>query len=117
MSIKKDYPLLYLDEEKEEKKLEKRYQKALIAAKKAADLLKKEYDAKEVWLFGSLAKKERFNKYSDIDLAVRGVAPQKFYSAVGAVTALIREFKVDLIDLEDCKKSLAKAVKKDGVKL
>ncbi|MCK8824314.1 nucleotidyltransferase family protein [Fuchsiella alkaliacetigena] len=117
MSGDEEYPLLFADEEEEQRKLEQRYQRALTAARKAAELLKEEYGAEQVWIFGSLAEQERFNKWSDIDLAARGIAPEKFYAAVGAVTGLVEEFKVDLIDIDDCKESLAETVENEGVEV
>lgn len=109
-----DYPLLFIDEEDEQRELERRYKKALAAAEEAARLLKEDYGAKKVWIFGSLTDQDRFNKWSDIDLAVQGVPSDRFYSAVGAVTGLISDFKVDLIDIDNCKDSLAKAVESEG---
>ena len=54
---------------------------------------------KEVYIFGSLAE-GRSNENSDIDLAVRGCPPEKFYAILGK---LLMELKhsVDLVDLDD----------------
>ena len=65
---------------------------------KAAAILRS-YGATEVYLFGS-GRSEAFDwEHSDIDLAVRGIAPNDFYRAVGeTMCSLGRE--VDVIDLD-----------------
>jgi predicted nucleotidyltransferase len=69
--------------------------KTLIS--KAAAILQS-YSAIEVYAFGS-ATNERFGENSDIDLAVRGIPPNKFFSAVGeALCSLDRN--LDIIDLD-----------------
>jgi len=82
-----------------------------------ATLLRKEFNAKKVVLFGSLAIPENFTLWSDIDLAVFGVPADRFYAAVAAITGLSAEFKVDLIDAETCKSSLRDAIDRDGIAL
>src|SRR3990172_10421579 len=62
-----------------------RRRRAMLAARKAAKLLKTEFGAKEVILFGSLARRGSFMLYSDIDLAVRGIAPERFFAASAAI--------------------------------
>jgi Nucleotidyltransferase domain. len=42
---------------------------------------------RHVFLFGSIAKGTD-TRYSDIDLAVTGIAPEKFYMAMGIPLAL-----------------------------
>ena len=87
---------------------------ALIAARKAAKLLKSEFGAKEVILFGSLARRGSFTLYSDIDLAVRGITPEKFYAAVSAMMDVSVDFKIDLVEPEDCSPTMFKNIEKDG---
>jgi predicted nucleotidyltransferase len=64
----------------------------------AAQILREE-GAREVYLFGSLAKgKERPD--SDIDLAVSGLPPERFIKAMAkAMGAIGQEF--DLVDLDE----------------
>lgn len=68
-------------------------------------------------VFGSLVDRSRFNRWSDIDLAVLGIPAARFYAAVGAVTRLITDFKVDLVDIDDCKESISKAIIREGVEI
>ena len=65
---------------------------------KAAVILRS-YGATEVYLFGSSRTGDFDWEHSDIDLAVRGIAPKDFYSAVGeTMCSLGRD--VDVIDLD-----------------
>jgi len=65
---------------------------------KAANVLKS-FGATEVYLFGSIAKGTN-DERSDIDLAVSGIPPEKFFMAMGSTINVIkREF--DLVDLDE----------------
>ncbi len=94
--------------------LSKRRRRAMLAARKAAELLRNEFGAKEVIVFGSLPRRGIFTLWSDIDLAARGIPPARFFEAVGAVTGLSAEFKIDLIDLETCPPSLRRVIETEG---
>jgi len=64
----------------------------------AAQILK-QAGACEVYLFGSAAAGKVHAK-SDLDLAVRGLPPERFFPAMSEVTfALKRE--IDLVDLDE----------------
>jgi predicted nucleotidyltransferase len=92
----------------------RRRRRALTVARKAVKILREKFGATEVILFGSLAKRGRFTLFSDIDLAARGIPPDKFYSAFGTLMELNTEFKVDLVDLADCSDTVRNNVFKDG---
>ncbi|MFQ4137616.1 nucleotidyltransferase family protein [Nodosilinea sp. PGN35] len=70
-------------------------------AAEAADLLKQEFQATQVVVFGSLVHPERFHQTSDIDLAVAGLSPLDYFAAVARLQDL-SVFKVDLVRLERC---------------
>ena len=91
-----------------------RRRRAMSVARKAAKLLKTEYGAKEVVLFGSLARRGSFSLYSDIDLAVRGIAPEKFFAASAAIERVDVNFQIDLAELETCPPAVLKNIEKDG---
>jgi predicted nucleotidyltransferase len=91
-----------------------RRRRAMLAARKAADLLRTEFGAKEVILFGSLARRGSFTLYSDIDLAVRGIAPEKFFSASAAIERVDVSFQIDLVELETCAAAVRQNIEKDG---
>jgi predicted nucleotidyltransferase len=91
-----------------------RRRRALLVARKAAKLLKSEFGAKEVILFGSLARRGSFSLYSDIDLAVRGIAPEKFFAASAAIERVDVNFQIDLAELENCSPAVLKNIEEDG---
>ncbi len=109
-NYREKYPILY---QNSETNLSERYKKALQEANQAAILLKEKYGAQTVWIFGSLANKEKFHSKSDIDLAETGIPEDRFYAAVGAVNR--GNFKVDLVDKDDCREIIRKAIKKEGI--
>lgn len=86
----------------------------MLAARKAAKLLKSEFGATEVILFGSLARRVGFTLWSDIDLASRGIPSDKYLTAMDTVLYLSPEFKIDLVELETCRPSMLKSIEKDG---
>lgn len=94
-----------------------RRRRALSAARKAAKLLKTEFGAKEVILFGSLARRVSFTLWSDIDLASRGIPSDQYLKAMDTVLYLSREFKIDLVELETCPPALLKSIETEGKSL
>jgi predicted nucleotidyltransferase len=66
--------------------------------KRAAAVLK-EAGASEVYLFGSGAK-GNIRENSDIDLAVSGLPPEKFFQAMGLVADILQR-PLDLVDLDE----------------
>ena len=82
-------------------------------AAEAADLLKHEFRATQVVLFGSLMHPERFHPSSDIDLAVAGLPPLDYFVAVAKLQDL-SVFKVDLVRLERCPPGLKVAIETEG---
>src|SRR3970040_161126 len=91
-----------------------RRRRAMLAARKAAKLLKTEFGAKEVILFGSLARHVGFTLWSDIDLASRGIPSEKYLAAMDTVFYLSPEFKIDLVELETCPPALLKSIENEG---
>ncbi|MEW8959692.1 MAG: nucleotidyltransferase domain-containing protein [Moorella sp. (in: firmicutes)] len=114
----KKYPLTFTDDfSKPDPSLTERYKEAWQVATKLAAILKERYGAQKVVAFGSLVDRSRFTRWSDIDLAAWGIPDDRFYAAVGAVTGLSEKFKVDLVDPEDCRESLRRAIESEGVEL
>lgn len=112
----KKYPLTFVDDNSYPD-LPGRYQKAWELAKEAASILKENFNAKKVVVFGSLTRRSWFNQWSDIDLAVWGIPDHRFYAAVGLVTGLSKEFKIDLVDAKSCSNSLRRAIKNEGIEI
>jgi uncharacterized protein len=91
--------------------------RAMRQARRAAELLKREFGATRVVLFGSLAHRLWFTPWSDIDLAVWGIAPSEFYRAAGTVLELTNDFKIDVVDPETCRPSVRTEIEEDGIDL
>lgn len=96
---------------------ERRRRQAWRIARRAASLLRSEYGATRVVAFGSLVHDAWFTPWSDIDLAGWGIPPERFYSAVAAVTGLSSTFRVDLVDPDACRPTLRAALEREGVVL
>jgi predicted nucleotidyltransferase len=98
-----------------QKNIYNKHLKAKQVAKQIANLLYKEYDANKVFLFGSVTKPEFFNEFSDIDIAVIGIPDNLFFAAAAAVSEISYDFKIDLIDLNDCSETLREFIYKEGI--
>jgi uncharacterized protein len=96
--------------------LAQRFEAAIQVTQAATELLKQEFQATQVILFGSLVNRERFHLSSDIDLAVSGLAPLDYFTAVAKLQDL-STFKIDLVRLERCKPCLQVAIKAEGQEL
>ena len=66
--------------------------------RKAAEVLK-QAGAREVYLFGSAAR-GILRQDSDIDLAVSGLPPEKFFEAMGQAADILQR-PLDLVDLDE----------------
>jgi len=66
--------------------------------RKAAETLKS-FGATDVYIFGSAVNGE-FGEYSDIDLAVSGLPPEKFFKAMGKAEDILK-MEIDLVDLDE----------------
>ncbi|MDH7579129.1 MAG: nucleotidyltransferase domain-containing protein [Bacillota bacterium] len=104
-------------EEQERLALQIRFRCAWDVAKRAAQILYQKYGAARVAVFGSLTDPARYTKWSDIDLAVWGIPDDLFYKAVAGVISMNPDFRIDVVDPEDCSDSLRKAIEKEGVTL
>ena len=80
-------------------------------------LLKAEFGAKRVVVFGSLAHGAWFSARSDIDLMAEGIAPQIFWRAWCALDQLARDFDIELVASEEAAPKLLEVVVREGVEL
>ena len=87
-----------------------RREHAWHAARQAADLLKHAYHASRVVVFGSLIDPDRFHPWSDVDLAVWGLAPEDYFEAVARALDMGGEIKIDLLLAERAKPFLQEAI-------
>lgn len=100
-----------------DKTLRARRLRARRVARKAAKILKAEFGAKKVAVFGSLLHASLFHARSDIDLAVWGVDGRKYYRAVSVLLDIDPTISVDLIRVEDARPGLKKIILEEGQEL
>lgn len=103
--------------EQERKLLAQRRERAWEVARRAAALLKEEFGAEKVVLFGSLLHPDRFTAWSDIDIAAYGLRPSDTFKAVGAMLGLDGNIEVNLVDVGACKASVLASIEREGVEL
>jgi predicted nucleotidyltransferase len=92
---------------------ERQRQATMEQARHAARLLRAQFGALEVVAFGSLVRSDHFDDRSDIDLAVRGVPPERFFQAWAAAAAVVSR-SLDLVDLDDCSARLRETIHAEG---
>ncbi|MEL6901277.1 MAG: nucleotidyltransferase domain-containing protein [Cyanobacteria bacterium J06606_4] len=93
-----------------------RQQQGQQIARQAAQLLKQSFGAQRVWLFGSMLTPERIQAESDIDIAVEGLADERYLEALGQLLDL-SDFSVDLVQVEYARERLRSAIARKGVLL
>ncbi|MBI5649282.1 MAG: nucleotidyltransferase domain-containing protein [Chloroflexi bacterium] len=98
----------------EEQELERRRRRAWQCARRAARLLKQDYGAKRLIVFGSLAHGAWFHPHSDLDLAVEGLEPGAIWRAWSAVEKVVPGFGVDLIEIETASDRLGQRIREQG---
>jgi predicted nucleotidyltransferase len=89
---------------------------ALKTSKAITEGLINKFQAKKVMLFGSLVKNE-MTENSDIDIAVWGIPDEIFYKAAAFATGYSSNWNVDIVDFNDCNKSVQKSILKEGIAL
>ncbi len=89
--------------------MKQRQQQGLEVAYKAASILKQEFGAERVVLFGSILDHERMWWGSDIDLAVWGLRSEDFFKA-GAAIERGHNFSIDLVEIQSAKLHILNAI-------
>jgi predicted nucleotidyltransferase len=112
-------PWLNMEQHRKDPEASRRRDDAWKVAQVAAAMLKKRFGATRVVVFGSLARKTVFTPWSDIDLAVWGIAPEKYYQAAGAAMdiGLEEAIRVDVVDPGDCDRKFLETVEQEGIDL
>jgi len=103
--------------EQEQRNLTRRRERAWVLARRVATLLREEYDATRVVVFGSLAQEGGFTRWSDVDIAAWGIRPEDTFRAMGAVMDLDSEIQMNLLDVGACRPSLLAVIEREGVDL
>ena len=87
-------------------------------ARNCAQILHNKYNAKKVYLIGSLLKNRRIDSHSDIDLVVEGLIESLYFSILNYLYEQIPKeligIQIDLITIESASNSLIAHTKKFG---
>jgi len=105
------------DRKPAEQQMGKLWEEAWEVARAAAHLLRERFGIERVAVFGSLAHREYFNRWSDIDIVAWDIPPDQFYRAVAAVTGISPEFQVNLVEPEGCRPSVWQSIEREGIDL
>ncbi len=85
-------------------------------AERLARLAGERYRFRRLYLFGSVARSARLAVWSDIDLAVEGLAPEDYWPLVGLLTADAK-YPLDVKVLEDLPAASRNEIRAFGVVL
>lgn len=91
-------------------------ERLLAALRDVAKLLKREFGAARVVVFGSLARPESFTHGSDVDVAVEGLSGD-YWKAWGVIEDAIPTRVVELVELEAASPALRSAIEDEGIAL
>ncbi|MEM8505939.1 MAG: nucleotidyltransferase domain-containing protein [Cyanobacteria bacterium P01_D01_bin.1] len=94
-----------------------RQQRGWQTAQQAAQLLKKEFAATKVVLFGSMLRAQYIQPSSDIDLAVWGLPNHTYCKAISQLFKLDSAFSIDLVLFEQAPLSLRQSIVRTGIEL
>jgi len=103
--------------ERKERESAWRREQAWRVAHRAARLLKEQFGARRVAVFGSLTRKSLFHPRSDVDLAVWGLDERVYYRAVSRLLSLDPSVSVDLVEAETARPALKAAIEREGITL
>ena len=96
-----------------QQRMRERRERAWAVARRAAALLKAEYGATRVVVFGSLINPFRFHAHSDIDLAVWGIN-ERYLDAVDRLQRLGTDIAIDVVEFEHARPGLQAIIERDG---
>ncbi len=94
-----------------------RRERAWEVTRAAARLLKEQFGAARVMVFGSLTRTGLFDQHSDVDLAVGGLDERLYLRALSCLLDLDPEIPVDLAEIETARPALRAAIEREGVLL
>ncbi len=94
-----------------------RQKRAWELAQSAAVLLKEQFKATKVMVFGSLVRNYCFTLWSDVDIAAWGISPNETLRAMEAVRDLDEMIEVNLVDVETCTPVLLANIEQEGMPL
>jgi predicted nucleotidyltransferase len=93
-----------------------RFKTARSDAYRAAKLLVENFGVRRVYMFGSLLDEEEFMMHSDIDLAVEGLDPDVYFSALNKISVVAHHgIHIDLIPIEDAHDFIKARIYSEGI--
>jgi uncharacterized protein len=98
-----------------QKELDERRERAWKVARQSAEILKSEFGADRVVLYGSTIHPELYHLRSDVDLAAWNV--QHYFKAVARLLDLDPEIEVNLAPVEDVRPELLTVIDREGIEL
>lgn len=90
-------------------------ERAWAQARQAARILREQFGATRVVVFGSLAHNLWYSERSDIDIAAWGIAPKDFFQAVAQVNPVGVSFEINLVDPANTRPPILSAIEREGV--
>ncbi len=100
---------------RKQEELNKLRREALLKAAAAAAHLREKYRVKAVYLYGSLAWGDHFDRRSDIDLLVEGFpAEASYWRMLAELEGITAPFEVNVVLSEDASPSLKEKSRKEG---
>ncbi len=94
-----------------------RWKEAWRLIPELARLLREEFGATQILVFGSAVNADYFSAESDIDIAAWGIPIAQYLSAVLAVNEFHDDFKVDLLDPTLCRLTLQERIEEEGIEV
>ena len=94
-----------------------RHARAWQVALAGAAMLREQFGAERVAVFGSVLRPERFYERSDVDLAVWGLDERVYLKAVSRLLDIDPEISVDLVEAEFARPALLAVIEQEGVTL
>ncbi len=101
--------------QRQARELALRYERAWAVVELASAMLKDQFEAQHVAVFGSVLSLERFHQRSDVDLAVWGLDEKIYYLAVARLQDLDTAIPVDLVETEYAPPALQAIIEQEGV--
>lgn len=99
---------------KRKAEIDTRFGRAWEVVSKGAAMLREQFGAHKVVVFGSILNRRYFHQHSDIDFAAWGISEEEYLEAVGAVLDLDADFCADLVRMEEARSSLRKVIEREG---
>jgi len=112
----KSYQLAHRERQRRiDQQVQSPFEQAWKVAYMASELLKKDFQATKVVVFGSLTQREMFHPHSDVDLAVWGMDERFLFRATGILQGLNPSISVDLILYDDASPHIEETIVREGV--